>query len=204
MSWDVMIFKLKGETPPPLEGLQEATMTRWEPLRGASPNRKPPSRRRLVRSDLGFLRRRWVFIEFNVGDEDPIANMMSMSGAGRPISAFMTIVRPLGWSALDCSTGEFLNVDDPSGAGLSGFQAFRDRSSTSPVTKARAERGHLWPVKFNRADRSAALATSSSTRRSMPRLPRSVADPAAGDVVKHGGCYGFSTRISPTSIVGET
>lgn len=37
------------------------------------------------------------------------------------------IAGPLGWSALDCSTNEFIDLGNPSQEGWQGFQAFRDK-----------------------------------------------------------------------------
>jgi len=66
-------------------------------------------------------------IEFNLGTDDPIDNMMlHVRGGGDAVSAVMSIVAPLGWSALDCSTGEFLNTAAPSNDGWEGFQNLRD------------------------------------------------------------------------------
>jgi hypothetical protein len=39
----------------------------------------------------------------------------------------VTFAHPVGWSALDCSTSKFLDLDNPSQAGWEGFQAFRDK-----------------------------------------------------------------------------
>jgi hypothetical protein len=67
-------------------------------------------------------------IELNVGQGDPVTAMgLHVRGGGDAIAAIMSIVRPLGWSAVDCSTGEFLDLDNPSQVGWVAFQAFRDR-----------------------------------------------------------------------------
>jgi len=67
-------------------------------------------------------------IEFNVGDDDPIDNMMlHVRGGGDAIAAIMSFVTPMGWSALDCSTGEFLDPAAPSDEGWKGFRAYRDK-----------------------------------------------------------------------------
>jgi hypothetical protein len=67
-------------------------------------------------------------IEFNVGRDDPIGIMMlHVRGGGDAIAAIVTLARPVGWSALDCSTSKFLDLDNPSQAGWEVFQAFRDK-----------------------------------------------------------------------------
>jgi hypothetical protein len=68
-------------------------------------------------------------IEFSVGDDDPIdAMMLHVRGGDDAISKIVTFTRPLGWSALDCSTGQFLDLENPSQEGWEGFQAYRDRA----------------------------------------------------------------------------
>ena len=67
-------------------------------------------------------------IEFNVGKDEPIKHLMlHVHGGGDAISAITTFARPLGWSALDCSSGQFLDLDHPSKTGWEGFQAYRDQ-----------------------------------------------------------------------------
>jgi hypothetical protein len=51
---------------------------------------------------------------------------LHVRGSGDPIAAIVKFARPLGWSVLDGSTGEFLDLDNPSQEGWQGFQAFRD------------------------------------------------------------------------------
>jgi hypothetical protein len=129
MSWDVMIFNLRDQTPPPLEELQEGD---YEPL-GAAADVRQQIASLLPGVDWsdptwGIYEGDGFSIEFNVGEEDPIENMMlHVRGGGDPIAAITRLAKPLGWSALDCSTSEFLDLDNPSQAGWEGFQAFRDK-----------------------------------------------------------------------------
>lgn len=53
--------------------------------------------------------------------------MLHVRGGGDAISAIASFARPLGWAALDCSTSEFLELDNPSQAGWEAFQAYRDK-----------------------------------------------------------------------------
>lgn len=130
MSWDVMIFNTRGKKPPPVEEFQDSD---FDPLGPA-----PEVRRQLsaLLPGIDWSDTTWGMyggdgfsIEFNVGDDDPIANMMlHVRGGGDAIAAIVKFARPLGWSALDCSTGEFLDLDNPSQEGWEGFQAFRDKA----------------------------------------------------------------------------
>ena len=129
MSWDVMIFKMGGKTPPPLDKLKESDLL---PLGPAEEVRQRIS---ALLAGVDWSDPTWGLydgdgfsIEFNFGKDDPIANMMlHVRGGGDAISAIVRFAKPLGWSALDCSTSEFLDLDNPSQAGWEGFQAFRDK-----------------------------------------------------------------------------
>src|SRR4051794_6278443 len=116
MSWDVMIFNLRGASPPPIEDLAEGDY---------GPQGPADEVRQRVASLLpgldwsdptwGLYEGDGFSIEVNVGDDDPIDNMMlHVRGGGDAISAIARFARPLGWSALDCSTGQFLDLDNPS------------------------------------------------------------------------------------------
>lgn len=129
MSWDVLIFNLRGALPPPLDQQQEVD---WGPLGPAE------EVRRQISSFLpgidwsaptwGLYKGDGFSIEFNVGNDDPIDNMMlHVRGRGDVISAITRFASPLGWSVLDCSTSQFLDLDNPSHAGWEGFQAYRDK-----------------------------------------------------------------------------
>jgi hypothetical protein len=132
MSWDVMIFNLRDRSAQP--SVQSLEGTDVQPLGPAAK----------VRSDIadalpgidwsdpkwGLYRdhRDELWIEFNAGNDDPIMDLMlHVRGSGDAIAAIMAVTRPHGWSAVDCSTGEFLDPNDPSDAGWRYFQAFRDK-----------------------------------------------------------------------------
>lgn len=130
MSWDVMIFNTGGEQPPPIEEFDESD---WDPLGPAA-----SVRQRLAGllpgidwSDptWGIYGGEGFSIEFSVGDDDPIDDMMlHVRGGGDAIAAIVTFARPLGWSAFDCSMGEFLDFENPSQEAWQGFQEFRDKA----------------------------------------------------------------------------
>lgn len=129
MSWDVMIFNTGGKKPPPVEQFQESD---YEALGAAGAVRQRLSG---LLPGIDWSDTTWGIyegdgfsIEFNVGNDDPIGSMMlHVRGGGNAIAAIVTFARPLGWSALDCSTSEFLDLDRPSQAGWEEFQAFRDK-----------------------------------------------------------------------------
>ena len=130
MSWDVMIFNLGGKQTADLEHLPESE---FKPLGPGNEVRKQ------ILSFLpgvewtdptwGLYVGNGFSLEFNVGHDDPIKDMMlHVRGGGDAIAAFMSFVVPLGWAALDCSTSEFLEPQNPSQEGWKGFQDFRDRA----------------------------------------------------------------------------
>jgi hypothetical protein len=123
-----MIFNLRGSSPPPIDQLQESDVS---PL-GAAANVRQRISELLPGVDWsdptwGIYDDDHFSIEFNVGEKDPIDDMMlHVRGGGDAISAILKFVRPQAWSALDTSAGEFLDLVNPSQAGWEGFQAFRD------------------------------------------------------------------------------
>lgn len=129
MSWDVMILNTRGKKPPPFKQFQESDCEPLGPAAGV--------RERLTNllpgidwSDptWGIYEGDGFSIEFNVGKKDPIGSMMlHVRGGGDAIAAIVAVARPLGWSALDCSTSDFIDLDSSSRAGWEGFQAFRDK-----------------------------------------------------------------------------
>ncbi|MGE3808440.1 MAG: hypothetical protein AB7K24_27570 [Gemmataceae bacterium] len=129
MSWDVMIFNAGGKTPPPLDKLEHSD------LLALGPAEQVRQRISALLAGVDWSDPTWGLyaehgfsIEFNVGKNDPIANMMlHVRGGGDAIAAIARFAKPLGWTALDCSTSEFLDLDNPSQAGWEGFQAYRDK-----------------------------------------------------------------------------
>ena len=128
MSWDVMVFKFAG-TPPSIEEFDESNL---QPM-GAHASIRERISQHLPGVDWsdptwGNYERDGLSFEFNMGEDDPITNfMVHVRGTGDAIAALMRFAVPSGWTVLDCSTGEFLDPANPSDAGWTGFQAFRDR-----------------------------------------------------------------------------
>jgi hypothetical protein len=129
MSWDVMIFNFGGKTLPRIGELKESDC---EPLGPAAEIRRKVT---LSLAGIDWLDPTWGLyqgtgfsVEFNLGRDDLIRNMMlHVRGSGDAISAITEFASPLGWSAFDCSTGEYLDLQNPSQAGWKGFQEYRDK-----------------------------------------------------------------------------
>src|SRR4051812_29134959 len=130
MSWDVMICKFAGTTPATAEEIDNENMI---PLGAAAEVRNRISEILPMvdwsAPSWGILDGDGFSIEFNVGEDDPITDMMlHVRGGGDAVTAIMSFVGRLGWSALDTSTSEFLDPKKPSQEGWKGFQDFRDRA----------------------------------------------------------------------------
>lgn len=128
MSWDVMVFHVR-EKP---QSLADWTEDMLLPLGTAAEVRAAIS---AALPDVDWSDRTWGLyggngfsIEFNVGNDDPIQNvMLHVRGGGDAIRDIMRFVVPNGWVAFDCSTSEFLDPINPSDAGWVGFQKYRDK-----------------------------------------------------------------------------
>ena len=129
MSWDVLVLNLGGKPPPG----DAADADPVGPLGTAA-----QVRRRIAKhlpgvdwSDSGGVYEGDGFtIEFDVGDDDPIDQLMlQVRGGGDAIAALLRFVNPNGWALLDCATSEFLDPENPSAEGWEGFQAFRDKAT---------------------------------------------------------------------------
>jgi hypothetical protein len=128
MSWDVMIFHLR-DRPQSLDDMRKETIL---PLGPAAQVREAIS---AALHGVDWTDPTWgtysgngFSIEFNVGDDDPIENMMlHVRGGGDAIADIMKLVVAKGWVALDCSTSEFLDPAAPSNEGWVGFQKYRDQ-----------------------------------------------------------------------------
>jgi len=136
MSWDVMLFAFGGETPPPVEAMggdfkPSHSLGRADDLRKTISTHLPD----VDWSDpeWGMLGGDGYSIEFNLADGEIIEHMMlHVRGGGDPVSAIAKLCKAAGWSALDTSTGRWLDVDSPSREGWEGFQRFRDKVVAGP------------------------------------------------------------------------
>jgi hypothetical protein len=130
MSWDVAILRFDGSTPASLEEYAEA-QTR---VLGPASEVRDSIGKALPGIDWsdktwGIYNGDGFSIEFNMGKEDVIKSItLHVRGEGNAIAAIMAVVKPLGWSALDCSTSEFLDSEQPSQEGWKEFQEYRDKA----------------------------------------------------------------------------
>ena len=75
-------------------------------------------------------------IEFNTGEDDPLESLMlHVRGGGDALQALLRLARPTGWGLLDCSTSEFIDLENPSAEGWEAFQEFRDNAIGPPKKK---------------------------------------------------------------------
>lgn len=65
-------------------------------------------------------------LEFNLGSEEPVGSMMiHVRGAGDPMPGIVDLCKAQGWAATDLTTGEEIDLLNPSSEGWSSFVAFR-------------------------------------------------------------------------------
>lgn len=141
MSWDVMVLNYGGKLSPD-------EMLDADPVGPLGPAAQV--RRRIAKHlpGIDWSEPAWgVFegdgftIEFNSGSDDPIDSMMlHVRGGGDAIAALLKFAKPNGWSLLDCSTSEFLDLENPSAEGWEGFQDFRDKAIGQPKRKKSASK----------------------------------------------------------------
>ena len=129
MSWDVMVFDFGG-SPPSSEN--------------AGPDLRPKSMgtpeevRAKIAAHLegidwsdptwGLYEGPGYSFEFIMGDKQHIDGFtLAVRGEGDAIAGLLQFAKPNGWSLFDCTTGEFIEPDNPSDAGWVGFQRYRDR-----------------------------------------------------------------------------
>lgn len=137
MSWDLMVFNFGGKTPPPMEQFEESAML---------PLEKPRERISSLLDGVDWSDPAWGIyrgdgykIGFNIGNDELITNiMLHVRGGGDAIAAIIHFAKPLGWSVLDCSTGDYLDLENPSQSGWEGFQAFRDKVMRLPSDQGEA------------------------------------------------------------------
>ena len=130
MSWDVMLFNFGGTPPANFEELAGDYPSK--PLGSAAGIRDAISKQL---PDVDWSDPAWGIydgdgfsIEFNTGNRDPVDSvMLHVRGGGNAVAAMMQFAEPNQWTLFDCSTGEFLDPENPSPEGWEGFQAFRDK-----------------------------------------------------------------------------
>jgi hypothetical protein len=70
--------------------------------------------------------------------------MLHVRGGGDPLTPITSMCKSNGWIALDCSSGELVNLDAPSSKSWQEFQGFRDKivASTQAAPKPSFVREH--------------------------------------------------------------
>ena len=70
--------------------------------------------------------------------------MLHVRGGGDPLSAITAMCKSNGWVALDCSSGDLINLDAPSSKSWKEFQGYRDQivASTQAAQKPNFVRKH--------------------------------------------------------------
>ena len=129
MSWDVMIFALPSP-PPRFAEMPDG----WDgdPLGPADEVRSRISKLlpEVSWSDptWGIYEGNGFSYEFNMGTDEPIANVMvHVRGGGDATKPLLQLAQEYGWCLLDTSTTEWLHHADRLEAGWETFQAYRDK-----------------------------------------------------------------------------
>ena len=143
MSWDVVIL---AEAPPEKAGGGEL-----DPLGTADEVRQRVSAA-LPEVDWsdpewGLLRGDGGTIEFGVNDtgQDDLM-MLEVRGGGDPVAAIANLCNANDWVALDTSTDELIDLENPSGDSWREFQAFRDMALESTEPPPRSFGSAIVPV----------------------------------------------------------
>ncbi len=128
MSWDVLILKADGTTP--MGELPEDFKP--DPLGQAEDLRKRLSE---VFDSLDWTDPAWGILdgdgfsfEFNFKKSGIVDSfMLHVRGGGNAVAPIVAMCKHFGWQALDCSTGDFIDLNEPSTKSWEHFQAYRDR-----------------------------------------------------------------------------
>jgi len=132
MSWDVALVRIRGVFHP-IDEVEEADYL---------PLGDPASVRKAIRST--FPTAEWsnsdwaVYcgkdfqIEFSLsGVASHNAIVLHVHGTGDPIRPLLKLTESNGWLAVDCSTGQFIDPQNPSYHGWEGFKALLDPTGES-------------------------------------------------------------------------
>ncbi len=125
MSWDVCLVKTNTNSEQSVEDIAEvvdiATREEFaELLAAAYPDSNCDDLSWLILNTDSFS------IEFNVGDEPVIDSiMLHIRGSEEPTAVIQTLCTALACRAIDTSTGEFMDFEQPSG--FSEWKTYRDK-----------------------------------------------------------------------------
>jgi len=128
MSWDVMVIDVGGN-PPPIEQMLDEHRRSMGAAADVRAKISP------YLPDLDWSDPSWgcyhgdgFSFEFNIGDEaEKYGFMVHVRGSGHAVDSLLQFAIPNGWSLLDCSSMGWINPENPSSDGWTGFQSYRDR-----------------------------------------------------------------------------
>ena len=124
MSWDVALVRIRGDFRP----IAEVRAEDYLPLGDLQ----------AVRSAIGsafpaaeWSKPTWALyggpgfgIEFSLGGVESAGSvLLHVHGTGDPIPSLLRLTKANGWLAVDCSTGEFIDPNNPSYEGWEGFKS---------------------------------------------------------------------------------
>src|SRR5262249_14344261 len=138
MSWDVVILKFNSPRPDITEIWYEVlhlavSMGETETVRAKITSSLPDVDWSLP--DWGVLRANGCSIEFDYGARGgPMIDyfVLHVHGSGDPFLTICKMCRENEWYALDCSTGDFIDLEQPSRSGWQGFKGYRDKVIGQP------------------------------------------------------------------------
>ena len=134
MSWDVVVFNCHGNPPAHTNDFPEDHVP--DPLGTAEEVREAISRvlPNVDWSDpeVGVYFDADLSLEFNVREEPTVHLMIHVRGSGDALGVLVRLAMPNQWSLVDCSTGKFLDLANPSPESWQGFQDFRDSLLEEP------------------------------------------------------------------------
>lgn len=134
MSWDVLLIKEKfkkiedipQDFEPAILGDRDTIISQ---LKSAIPELDYTDK------SWGILQTPEYSIEFNTGNKEDVGSiMLHVRGGGDPLPLIKLVCDTCDLAAIDCSEGEFINLDDLSSESWEKFQQYRDsviRQNTS-------------------------------------------------------------------------
>lgn len=148
MSWDVAFVRIRGSCRP----VAEVAEADYIPLG------KPAAVRKAIRA--AFPKAEWLHmdglvyagkgleIEFDLeGLESANTVVAHVHGSGDPIRSLLQLASLNGWLVLDCSTGEFIDPQNPSYEGWEGFTALAANiDETQLKEQVDAPKIEPWPL----------------------------------------------------------
>jgi hypothetical protein len=126
MSWDVLLMKEKFDLEDVPDDFRPQKLGKRDDI---------IAKLQLVIPELDYSDKSWGMldtseysIEFNTGRNEEVDSiMLHIRGRGDPLIIIKLICETFGWAALDCSTGDFMDLENLSSESWVKFQEYRDR-----------------------------------------------------------------------------